>query len=489
VSDGDAAGGRPGRRGGAASRSEPVARPPAATWRDLLGDARVLVSGFGRWGGGLYDIASGTPEGLDDLPTSGLCVGGGRLWRVLRAAGEQTSTCELLSYDARGLRSYRRVDVIRDPHDVCWFDGALHVSSSWDDAVWRVDPADGAVTSFWRAGAPVPDCWHVNSLVVVDGRPHVCAFGRFARHKQWKAGGAGFVHDLTTGRDVLTELAHPHTPRWRNGRWYVCESAKGALTELAADGRVLRRAAVRRFTRGLAFAGPFALVGGNAHRQEEGDRAEIVVVDLRSWAVVERIPMPCLEVYDIVVVGPGVRRAVATGFGANAARAVEQHRSASRPGDRRPTAADVALRLVPPRTAAGLAAMGEQIDRDEARRCGVRGTVPAAMGAGEVTTWPFEVTNHGTSPLGSVPPRLVRIGVRWFRLDDGGERAATGGPLTPLPRVVPPGARTEADVLVEAPAEPGRYEVRVALRQPGAGWFGARVQAEVEVKPSCDPAD
>ena len=61
--------------------------------------------------------------------------------------------------------------------------------------------------------------------------------------------------------------------------------------------------------------------------------------------------------------------------------------------------------------------------------------------------------------------------------------------MTPLPRVVPPGARTEADVLVEAPAEPGRYEVRVALRQPGAGWFGARVQAEVEVKPSPDRAD
>src|SRR5690606_24346093 len=86
-------------------------------WRDLLGDARVVVSGFGKWGGGLYDLSSGSAEALDDLPTSGIALGGGRLWRVLRAPGEQTSTCELLSYDARGVRSYGRYDAIRDPHD------------------------------------------------------------------------------------------------------------------------------------------------------------------------------------------------------------------------------------------------------------------------------------------------------------------------------------------------------------------------------------
>ena len=43
-------------------------------WRDLLGEARVLVSGFGKWGGGLYDLTTGVPEALDDLPTSGLAV-------------------------------------------------------------------------------------------------------------------------------------------------------------------------------------------------------------------------------------------------------------------------------------------------------------------------------------------------------------------------------------------------------------------------------
>ena len=53
--------------------------PPG--WRDLLAGAHVLVSGFGKWGGGLYDLSADTPDALDDLPSSGLCVGGGRLWR------------------------------------------------------------------------------------------------------------------------------------------------------------------------------------------------------------------------------------------------------------------------------------------------------------------------------------------------------------------------------------------------------------------------
>ncbi|HET9612063.1 MAG TPA: hypothetical protein VFP06_20780, partial [Acidimicrobiales bacterium] len=192
--------------------------PETSGWRDRLGDARVLVSGFGRGGGGLYDVTTGEAEVLDDLPTAGLAIGGGRLWRVLRAPGEQTATCELLSYDARGVRSYQRYDAIRDPHDVCWFDGAPHVSSSWDDAVWRVDPGRDDPALVWQ-GSTVPDGWHVNSLVALDGALLVCAFGRFRRHRAWKDGNdarRGFVHDLRTGRDVLTGLSHPHTPRWRS---------------------------------------------------------------------------------------------------------------------------------------------------------------------------------------------------------------------------------------------------------------------------------
>jgi hypothetical protein len=490
--------------------------PPTATWHEALGGNRLLVSGFGKWGGGIYDLTTGMPEALDDLATSGVALGGGRLWRALRAPGEQTSTCELLSYDARGVRSYQRLDAIRDPHDVCWHDGAVHVSSSWDDAVWRV--AGGMAEPVWRAradtdagdadadageagddeggdGGTVPDAWHVNSLLVVDGALHVCAFGRFERHKAWKTArrkDVGFVLDLRTGRDVLAGLTHPHAPRRRDDLWYVCESTPGRLTELDLAGRVRRRLPVRRFTRGLALLGGspggWALVGGNAHRDHDEDRAEVVVVDLGSFEIVERIPLPCLEVYDIVPVPAALARGVALGFGSNAARAVEQHRSSRRPAERRPTDPEVAVRLATPRAAREAAVMGRVLDPADARHCGVQGSLPAEMAAGTVRTVTFDVVNRSSRAIGTVLPRPVKLAARWYPIAVGQRGKPVANPRVPLPRVVSAGAQTPVDVPLEVPGEPGLYEVWVALHQPRLGWFGARVQSEVTVVAPATPS-
>jgi hypothetical protein len=472
----------------------------ASPWRQALGDDRLLVSGFGKWGGGMYDLTSGRPRAFDDLPTSGVALGGGRLWRVLRAPGEQTHACELLSYDERGLRTYQRLDAIRDPHDACWHDGAVHVSSSWDGVVWRVG-ADGSTDAVWRGGT-VPDSWHVNSLEVIDGRLHVCAFGRFDGYKAWKDDdhkATGFVHDIGRGGDVLTGLAHPHVPRRVGDRWYLCESTRGSVTELDADGRVLRRVRVRRFSRGLAVVGDRIFVGGNAHRKDPDDRAEIVVVDRDSFAVVDRIAMPCLEIYDIVAVPFDLARGVAIGFGGNPVRAVEQHRGTLREAPLHPTPDSARVALVPPRVAEKLAAAGQPLDRRTARKLAVHGELPTLMTAGEVRTTLVTVVNGSAVALATVAPRTIRAGARWFPADAVGSGAGGDGDggdgkaevheramklVTPLPHLVHPGEQAETEIVLAAPDAPGRYVLRVALHQSGTGWFGARLQSEVVVEPA-----
>jgi hypothetical protein len=458
-------------------------------WQQALGERRLLVSGFGKWGGGVYDLSGGRPRALDDVPTSGLSVGGGRIWRVLRAPGEQTASCELLSYDARGLRSYQRLDAIRDPHDVCWHDGAVHVASSWDGTVWRV-AGDGSVAPVWQGGT-VPDSWHVNSLQVVDGQLHVCAFGRFDRHKGWKSDehrGTGFVRDIAGGHDVLTGLSHPHAPRRVGDRWYLCESTRGALTELDAGGKVLRRARIKRFSRGLAVVGRWLVAGGNAHRKDPEDRGEVVVVDRDDLAIVERIPMPCLEVYDIVAVPPELARGLATGFGANPARAVEQQRGTLREADQRPTPEAARVRLVPPRIARTLARSGEPLDQDDARALRIVGSLPDRVATGEVRAITVTVENRSAVAVATVVPKPIRIGARWLPLDGApGEddpklvHKRAMGLLAPLPRLLHPGDDAATEVVLEAPATPGRYQLRVALHQPGRGWFGRRLQHVVTV--------
>ena len=55
--------------------------------------------------------------------------------------------------------------------------------------------------------------------------------------------------------------------------------------------------------------------------------------------------------------------------------------------------------------------------------------------------------------------------------------------MAPIARVVPPRMRTSLQVPIEVPDEPGHYQVRIALRQPGLGWFGVRTEGEVVVQP------
>lgn len=489
--------------------------PEGRAWQQVLGSHRLLVSGFGSRGGGLYDVTSGVPVALDDLPTSGIGLGDNRLWRVLRAPAEQTATCELLSYDDHGVRTYQRLDAIRDPHDVCWHDGGVHITSSWDSTIWRLDNEGSPAAAWW--GGAVPDSWHINSLIVVEGRLLVCAFGRFDRYKGWKSEGgkeSGFLLDTTTGSEVLSGLAHPHSPRWVDDRWYVCESTRGMVTECAADGQPLRRADIRRFTRGLAVTGRWAFVGGNSHREHDDDRAEVAVVDRATFEVTERIPMPCAEIYDIMTAPRQLARAVAVGFGVNPARAVAQHRD---PGRRdAPSAATAAsrLQLVTARVATKLAAAGQRLDRTTALRCGVSAELPEHVRASDVLALAVTVENRSGMPLATVPPHPIRIGARWFpRLgrrqspsddadmsdndDTGDDAAAPGGgprqsrvhqpgvvvrnPLTALPELLHPDAATRAEVTLEVPDTPGCYELRVALHQAGVGWFGRRTQRIVTV--------
>ena len=375
------------------------------------------------------------------------------------------------------MRTYQRLDPIRDPHDVCWHDGAVHITSSWDSTVWRLDP-DGIMRAAWQ-GSGMPDSWHVNSLTVVDGRLHISAFGRFDRYKAWRSEAgrtSGFVMDTTSGKDVLAGLAHPHNPIWDGERWYVCESTRGTLTECADDGRIIRRARLRRFTRGMTISGDWAFVGGNAHRQHDDDRADVTVIDLDSFEAVERIPMPCLEIYDIRVVPPELARGVALGFGANPARAVEQQRSHQRSDHKRASNEAARTQMITPRVAKRMAAAGQALPQDDALNCMVSGTLPERVVAGDVLALAVTVENRSGTALATVPPNPIRIGARWS--SDG---TLVRNPLTALADVVHPGDSGATEVLLEVPEVPGQYEVRIALHQTGVGWFGMRIQRLVTV--------
>ena len=108
----------------------------------------------------------------------------------------------------------------------------------------------------------------------------------------------------------------PHSPRQYDGRFFLLESGKGTIA--AADlrsGHVETIAELPGFTRGLAFAGPFAFVGLSQVRetnifggipltQRVAERqCGVYVVDLRSGAVVGflRFEGDVREIFDVQV--------------------------------------------------------------------------------------------------------------------------------------------------------------------------------------------
>ena len=147
-------------------------------------DTVVLASGFGDDGrGGVLAVTDDGVEILDSVPTVGLAFSGGRLARLFRAPGELTGTTELVVYDERGVAEYRRLDAVRDPHDVLPIDDGWLVVSTGTNEIVRVD-ARGALEPVWR-GAGESDAWHVNCLTRGDSM-YASAFGEFATFKAWR---------------------------------------------------------------------------------------------------------------------------------------------------------------------------------------------------------------------------------------------------------------------------------------------------------------
>src|ERR1019366_3813107 len=117
---------------------------------------------------------------------------------------------------------------------------------------------------FVSALSPEDRC-HLNGVAVVDGSPrYVTALGTADTAMGWRENKAagGVVIDVETGATVADGLCMPHSPRLHDGRLWLLESGNGALATVdVASGVVSTVAVLPGFTRGLAFAGPFAFVG------------------------------------------------------------------------------------------------------------------------------------------------------------------------------------------------------------------------------------
>ncbi len=432
-------------------------------------------------------LRGGRFQRIDWLSSTGLAVrpDGERLARLLRNGGEDGSSGELLIYDKRGVASYSRVDELSDPHDVVWHDGALVVASTSTNALLWLDEA-GHIKRRWVAPGEGDAC-HLNCLLVLEGRLLACMFGPFSRHREWslpgRAGDTGSVFDVESGQEVIGDLTCPHHPRRIDGRWLICNSHRHALVEIDDDG-AQRSHHLGGWTRGVAADSEHLYVGLSAQRQTGHESTEsspppvtasVAVLDRASKREIDRLPLPCREVYDLTFVPAMLVGGLERGFRTNALRAAEQDQYALF------RSAGVApVRLW------GIA------DPLPAEACSVRVQLDLVgqLVLGRSTIGRFRVENLGGALLTSAPPYPVSISWRWFTPD--GAHLVEQGQRIPLSTTLPPAGIAEGELRIPPPELAGEYLLRLTLVQEHVHWFDDLDPANgcslrVQVKGAAEP--
>jgi uncharacterized protein (TIGR03032 family) len=234
------------------------------------------------------------------------------------------------------LAAARRLDAA-GKHDACFlprrqhFTGDLrvHELAFAGEELWIANTRFSCLSSLdedhsfvprWRppfvSALAAEDRCHLNGLAVSGGRvAYVTALGATDAPQGWREGKAagGVLLDVESGEPVAAGLSMPHSPRAYDDRLWVLESGKGELNLVdRPTGRVETVVQLPGFTRGLAFAGPYAFVGLSQVRESVfggiplGERIKervcgIWVVDIRSGAVAGflRFEDAVQEIFDV----------------------------------------------------------------------------------------------------------------------------------------------------------------------------------------------
>ncbi len=210
-----------------------------------------------------------------------------------------------------------------DCHEIHWINGQLWVVNTLFSCLSTLDERYHFVPE-WKphfiSSLAAEDRCHLNGLAVVDGRPkYVTVMAQTDTGEGWRPTKVtdGSVLEVPTGERIVTGLAMPHSPRWYDGRLWVLNSGCGQLgTVDVQQGRFEAVESVPGYTRGLAFAGPFAFVGLSKIRESavfgglpigarrDELRCGIAIVDLRNGRAVAwfQFTEGVDEVFDVQIV-------------------------------------------------------------------------------------------------------------------------------------------------------------------------------------------
>lgn len=204
-------------------------------------------------------------------------------------------------------------------HDVAWgADGQLWFVNSKFSCLSTLQPYESFNCQWrppWISALAAEDRCHLNGLAMVQGEPtYVTALATSDEPQGWREqrGTGGVIVHLPSNQIVARGLCMPHSPRWYDNQLWFLQSGLGSLCVLEADGSVREICRLPGFTRGLAFAGPYALIGLSQVRESVFTDLPITdsaterncgvwIIDTRSGQTVGflRFSAAITEIYDV----------------------------------------------------------------------------------------------------------------------------------------------------------------------------------------------
>lgn len=467
---------------GVRDHDRPISAPMRAALEQFADEGLVLVvSSFGRGGGGLGAVLVDGVDVLDRISTKGIDCDGQMVVRAIDSVGGVRSGPkwgEIALYDGDGLVQLQRINGVGDLHDVLIDGDSVVLVSSASEQVIRYggNGLHAKIEVIHETGSGT-DMIHLNCLSRGDRPLAVSAFARDAS-RSWRAEedlgrtDRGVVIDLDSGEPIIKGLSQPHSPRrWRDS-WIVADAGNRCIT-IAGDDGLRRSIDCGGFARGLHVHGDLAWVGvapermsmnvmadpsaGAAATNSMPSLSRILLIDLLKGSVIGEIGIPFVEVYDLLPVPSGLVVGLRAGASSSALRLLERAAIERLWPDR---VDPVAIEPIP----------------DNERNVSLEVLHEGPMRAGSTVIVDVRVTNRGGVTLASVGSNRVLVGWWWGQSGEAG-RGGCG-----LVAPIGPGETVTIPCPVDVPDRAGIHRLGVGVVQEGVGPFGGNTACAVIVE-------
>jgi uncharacterized protein (TIGR03032 family) len=218
-------------------------------------------------------------------------------------------------------------------HELAWVGRELWFVNTLFSCLCMLQPAMSFLP-MWKppfiSTAVADDRCHLNGLAVADGLPrYVTALAETDTVEGWREQKVtgGCLIDVPGNATIARGFAMPHSPRVHEGQVWLLDSGRGRLVTVdPVSGRTETVAELPGYPRGLAFSGPFALIGLSRIRDTAGfaelplaqnrDRLKcgLAIVELASGRLVSLLEFGSgvHETFDVQIL-PGIRCAAISG--------------------------------------------------------------------------------------------------------------------------------------------------------------------------------